>query len=101
LDRQHNGLELDDTKGVIRSRKSQDRQHNGLELEDTKGVIRSRKSQDRQHNGLELEDTNGVIRSRKSKDKQWFTKHYRENKNWVIRIPEPLKQEVNSDATEG
>ena len=33
-----------DTKGVIRSRKSQDRQHNGLELEDIKGVTRSRKS---------------------------------------------------------
>ena len=42
---------FEDTKGVIRSHKSQDRQHNGLELEDTKGVIRSHKSKDRQHNG--------------------------------------------------
>jgi hypothetical protein len=39
---QHNGLELEDTKGVIRSCKSKnDTQHNSLELEDTKGVIRS------------------------------------------------------------
>jgi hypothetical protein len=53
-DRQHNGLELEHTKGVIRNRKSQDRQHNGLELEDTKGIVRNCKSQDRQHNGLEL-----------------------------------------------
>ena len=29
--------EFEDTKGVIRIRKSQNRQHNGLELEDTKG----------------------------------------------------------------
>ena len=28
-------------KGVFRSRKSKDKQYNGLELEDTKGVIRS------------------------------------------------------------
>jgi uncharacterized protein involved in type VI secretion and phage assembly len=72
-DRQCNGLELQDTKGVIRSRKSKkDRQYNGLELEDTKGAIRSRKSKkDRQYNCLELEDTKGVIRSRKSKDRQY------------------------------
>jgi hypothetical protein len=43
-DRQCNGLKLEDTKEVIRSRKSNDRQYNGLELEDAKGVIRSRKS---------------------------------------------------------
>jgi hypothetical protein len=53
---------FEETKWV-KSRKSQDRQHNGLELEDTKGVIKSRKLQDRQHNGLELEDTQGVIKS--------------------------------------
>ena len=60
-------------QGVIRSRKSKtDRKCNGLELQDTKGVIRSRKSQDRHYNGLELEDAKGVIRSRKSKkDRQY------------------------------
>jgi hypothetical protein len=52
-DKQCNGLELEDTKGVIRSRKSKDRQYNGLELEDTKGVIRSRNSKDRQYNDLD------------------------------------------------
>jgi hypothetical protein len=67
-DRQCNGLKLEDTKEVIRSRKSKDRQYNGLDLEDAKGVIRSRKSKkDRQYNGLEIEDAKGVIRSRKSK----------------------------------
>ena len=51
-------LELEDTKGVIRSCKSKkDRQHNGLELEDTKGVIRSRKSKDSQHNGQKTDYT--------------------------------------------
>jgi hypothetical protein len=44
------------------------RQHNGQRLEDTKGVIRSRKSKiDRQYNGQKLEDTKGVIRSHLSK----------------------------------
>jgi len=48
--------EFEDTKGVIRSRKSKkDRQHN------------SQKKKDRQHN------------SQKIKDKQRFTKHYTEN----------------------
>ena len=46
---------FENTKGVIRSRKSQDRQYSG---QDTKGVIRSRKSQDRQYSG---QDTKGVI----------------------------------------
>jgi hypothetical protein len=51
-DRQHNDQKTEDTKGIIRSRKSKkDRQHNGLELEDTKGVIRSRKSKDSEQNG--------------------------------------------------
>jgi hypothetical protein len=50
---------------------NKDRQYNVLELEDTKGIIRSRKSKtDRQHNGLQLEDAKGIIRSRKSKDRQ-------------------------------
>jgi len=41
---------------VIRSRKSEkDRQHNGQKFEDTKVVIRSRKSKDRQHNGKRKE----------------------------------------------
>jgi hypothetical protein len=35
--RQYNGQKLDDTKAVIRSRKSKkDRQYNGQKLEDTK-----------------------------------------------------------------
>jgi hypothetical protein len=42
-ERQHNGQQLEDKKGVIRSRKAKDRQHNGQQLEDIKGVIRSRK----------------------------------------------------------
>ena len=44
---------FEDTKGVIRSRKSKrDRQHNGQKFEDTKGVIRSRQpKKDRQYNG--------------------------------------------------
>jgi hypothetical protein len=58
--RQHNGQQLEDPKGVIRSRKAKDRQHNGQQLEDTKGVIRSRKAKSRQHNGQQLEDTKGV-----------------------------------------
>jgi hypothetical protein len=37
-------------------------------LEDTKGVIRIRKSKNRKHNGQKLEDTKGVIRIRKSKN---------------------------------
>ena len=44
------------------------RQHNDQKCEDTKGVIRSRKSKDRQHNDQKCEDTKCVIRSRKSKD---------------------------------
>jgi hypothetical protein len=44
------------------------RQHNGQQLEDTKGVIRSRNAKDRQYNGQQLEDTKGVIRSRKAKE---------------------------------
>jgi hypothetical protein len=56
-DRQYNGLELEDTKGIIRSRKSKDRQYYDLELEDTKGVIRIRKStKDRQHYGQKKKD---------------------------------------------
>ena len=45
--------EFEDTKGVIRIRKSKkDRQHNG---QDTKGVIRSRKpKKDRKHNGHKI-----------------------------------------------
>ena len=57
---------FEDTKGVIRSRKSKkNRQHIGQKFEDTKGVIRSRKSKkNKQHNGKKFEDTKGVIRSR-------------------------------------
>jgi hypothetical protein len=41
--------EFEDTKGVMRIRKSKDRQHNG---QDTKGAIRIRISKkNRQHNG--------------------------------------------------
>jgi hypothetical protein len=36
-------------------------------FEDTKGVIRNRRSKDRQHNGQMCEDTTGVIRNRRSK----------------------------------
>ena len=56
-----NEEKCEDTKGVIRSRKSKDRQHNDQKCEDTKGVIRSRKSKDRQHNDQKCEDTKGVI----------------------------------------
>jgi hypothetical protein len=57
-DRQYNGQKCEDTKGVIRRRKSKDRQYNGQKCEDTKGVIRSRKSKkDRQYNGQKCEDT--------------------------------------------
>ena len=56
--RQCVGLELEDTKGVPRSRKSKkERQYNVLELEDTKGVFRSRKSKDSQHNGQKTDNT--------------------------------------------
>jgi hypothetical protein len=42
--------------------------HNGQKLEDTKGVIRFRKSKkDRQHNGKKLEKTTKEIRNSKSK----------------------------------
>ena len=50
---------FEDTKGVIRSRKSKDGQYNGQKCEDTKGVIRSRKSKDRQYNDQKSEDTKG------------------------------------------
>ena len=55
---------FEDTKGVIRSRKStKDRQCNDQRFEDTKGVIRRRKSKkNRQCNGQTFEDTKGVIR---------------------------------------
>jgi hypothetical protein len=64
-------------KGVIRSPKSKDIQCNGQKFEDTKGLIRSRKStKDIQCNGQKLENTKGVIRSRKSKkDIQYFDIH--------------------------
>ena len=65
---------FDDTKGVTRSRKSeQDRQHN--DQHDTKGVIRSRKSEKaRQDN--DQHDVKGVIRSRMSeKDRQHNDQH--------------------------
>ena len=55
---------FEDTKGVIRSRKSQDRPYSGQDIK----VIRNRKSQDRQYSG---QDTKGVIRSRKSQDRQY------------------------------
>ena len=47
---------FEDTKGVIRSRKSKNRQHNDQKLEDTKGVIRSHKSKDRQYNGQKIKE---------------------------------------------
>jgi hypothetical protein len=37
-------------------RNSEDRQHNGLELEDTKVVIRMHNSKDRQHNDQKKKD---------------------------------------------
>jgi hypothetical protein len=58
-------------------------------FEDTKGIIRSRKSKrDRQYNGQKI-PINEIIRSRKSKrvrqyngqnkkDKEWTTKHFTE-----------------------
>ena len=100
-DRQCNGLELEDTKGVIRSRKSKkDRQCNALELEDNKGVIRSRKSKDRQYNGLELEDTKGVIRSRKSKkDRQYNDLQNTTQKSEDRATRVPLKQGLNRGGT--
>jgi hypothetical protein len=50
---------FEDTKGVIRSRKSKkNRQHNDQMFDDTKGVIRSRKfKKNRQHNDQMFEDT--------------------------------------------
>ena len=39
-----NEEKCEDTKAVIRSRKSKDRQHNHQKCEDTKGIIRSRKN---------------------------------------------------------
>ena len=48
---------VEDTKGVIRRRKSKkDRQYNGQKCEDTKGIIRIRKSKDRQYNGQKKKD---------------------------------------------
>jgi len=41
---------FEDTKGIIRNRKSKDLQYNGQKFEDTKGVIRSRNLKDRQCN---------------------------------------------------
>ena len=56
-DRQYHGLELEDTKGIIRRRKSKkDRKYNVLELEDTKEIIRSRISKDSQHNGQKTDN---------------------------------------------
>jgi hypothetical protein len=57
-----------------------------LELEDNKGVIRSRKSKDRQYNDLELHDIKGVIRSRKSKKERQYNDHKKENKS-SMKIP--------------
>ena len=45
-------------QGVIRRRNSmKHRQYNVPELEDTKGVFRSRKSKDSQHNGQKADNT--------------------------------------------
>ena len=64
----HLEVEVEDTTGAIRIRKSKkDRQHNGqrqrtnnhleIEVEDTTGAIRIRKSKkDRQHNGQKAKD---------------------------------------------
>ena len=41
---QYSGQKCEDTKGVIRSHKSNDIQYSGQKCEDTKGVIRSHKS---------------------------------------------------------
>ena len=44
---------FEDTKGVIRSRKSRKNRHcNGVMFEDTKGVIRSRINQGRTENAM-------------------------------------------------
>jgi ABC-type phosphate transport system auxiliary subunit len=92
----------EDTKGVIRIRKSKNRQHNGQMSEDTKGVIRIRKSKkNRQYNGQMSEDIKGVIRIRKSKnnrqhndqmkkvqkDKQRSPKHTYKTKDRETRTP--------------
>jgi hypothetical protein len=59
--------EFEDTKGVIRFRKSKKNRHyNGQKLEDTEGVIRNRKSKkNRQHNGQKKKDkrTNNDIQN--------------------------------------
>jgi hypothetical protein len=49
--------DIEDTKGLSRSRKSEDRHYNGQKCEDTKGVIRSRKSEDRHYNGQKKNET--------------------------------------------
>ena len=61
------------------------RQHNGQRLEDTKVVLRSRKSKiDRQHNGQKLEDTKGVIRSHISKKERQTIQRPKENVHTVM-----------------
>ena len=49
-------VEFEDTKEVIRIRKSKDRQHNDQKFENTKGVIRIRKSKNRQHNSKKIKE---------------------------------------------
>ena len=61
MNRQHNGQQFEDTKGISRIHKSKDRQHNGQKFDETKEVIRSHKLKDRQRNGQMLKDTKGVI----------------------------------------
>jgi hypothetical protein len=66
---------FEDTRGVIRIRKSKDRQHNGPKKKDRQH--NGPKKKDRQHNGPKKKDRqhNGP----KKKDKRTMMKHYTEN----------------------
>jgi hypothetical protein len=62
--RQYNGQEFEDAKGVIRGHKLKNRQYNGQEFEDVKEVIRGHKLKDTQYN------------SYKKKDKHMFWRYF-------------------------
>ena len=82
----------EDTKGVFSEDKS-DIQYSGQKCEDTKGVIRSHKSNDIQYSGQKCEDTKGVIRSHKSNDIQYSgQKSYRSLITLLAKSIEAINQ---------